>query len=112
MEKQSLPTQEVCGSNPIIVKVLLNILTIKCIEKTKIKKKEAGNGQLKKRLVYLGANSLSVNIWSPFSVQRNALRKTSKKPLTVLVPLGNGTIMSAKPSSVDTRNSFALHCFI
>ena len=50
MEKQSLPTQEVCGSNPIIVKVLLNILTIKCIEKTKIKKKEAGNGQLKNLL--------------------------------------------------------------
>ena len=62
MEKQSLPTQEVCGSNPIIVKVLLNILTIKCIEKTKIKKKEAGNGQLKKREKNGCLNDLEMNL--------------------------------------------------
>ena len=38
--ERSLPTQEVHGSNPVIGK------TLNCFEKTKIKKKEAGQDPL------------------------------------------------------------------
>ena len=47
-----LPISEVCGSNPVIGKKLFIYWTFVfcqlCIEKTKIKKKEAGNGPFKK----------------------------------------------------------------
>ena len=43
--EQSLLLPEVCGSNPVIGEFLLiSLFTVNCIEKTKIKKKEAGNG--------------------------------------------------------------------
>ena len=35
---------EVCGSNPVIGKIYIEHFTVNCIEKTKIKKKETGNG--------------------------------------------------------------------
>ena len=42
-----LPIPEVRGSNPVIGEFLSeHLFTVNCIEKTKIKKKEAGNGQL------------------------------------------------------------------
>ena len=44
-------TPEVCSLSPVIGNLhIANILTINCIEKTKIKKKEAGNGLFKKNL--------------------------------------------------------------
>ena len=42
----SLPIPEVRGSNPVIVKALLRTYLLLTIEKTQLKKKEAGNGQL------------------------------------------------------------------
>ena len=51
--KQSLPTSEVRGSNPVIGKLLyraFNCLpTVNCIEKTKIKKKRPGMVLFKKK---------------------------------------------------------------
>ena len=41
-----LPIPEVHGSNPVIGKNLYLTITVNCIEKSKIKKKEAGNGPL------------------------------------------------------------------
>ena len=53
LEEQSLPTPEVCGSNPVIRKLLyqtLNCLpTVNCIEKTKINQKRPRMAHLKKR---------------------------------------------------------------
>ena len=44
---RSLPSPEIRGSNPVIGKILsTNLSTNSIIEKTKIKKKEAGNGHL------------------------------------------------------------------
>ena len=47
--ERSLPTPEIRGSNPVIGKLLYRtfncLSTVNCIEKTKIKKKEAGNFQ-------------------------------------------------------------------
>ena len=41
-----LPVSEICGSNAVISKFYLPPTVLKnCIEKTKIKKKEAGKGQ-------------------------------------------------------------------
>ena len=48
--EQSLPTPEVRGSNKAIGKNLCWTFTVNCIEKTKIKKKEAGNGPFFKKL--------------------------------------------------------------
>ena len=44
--EQPLPIPEVRGSNPLIGKNLNieHLFTVNCIEKTKIKEKEAGNG--------------------------------------------------------------------
>ena len=43
----SLPILKVHGSNPVIGKIYIeHLFTISCIEKTKINKKEAGNGPL------------------------------------------------------------------
>ena len=43
--EQSLAIPEVRGSNPVIGKIYIeHLFTVNCIEKTKIKKKEAGNG--------------------------------------------------------------------
>ena len=46
MVEQSLPTPEVCSSNPVIGNLLYRIFnclpTVNCIEKTKIKKKTPG----------------------------------------------------------------------
>ena len=39
-----LPIPEVHGSNPVIGKIFQHLFTVNCIEKTKIKKKGAGNG--------------------------------------------------------------------
>ena len=51
--EQLLPIPEVHGSNPVIGKTLYIYRTFVycqlCIEKTKIKKKEAGNGPFKKK---------------------------------------------------------------
>ena len=45
-----LPIPEVRGSNPVIGKFNEHSLTVNCIEKTKIKIKEAGNGPFFKKL--------------------------------------------------------------
>ena len=42
--ERSLPTPEVHGSNPVIGKKIHLMFSVNCIEKTKIKKKEAGIG--------------------------------------------------------------------
>ena len=43
--EQSLAIPEVRGSNPVIGKIYIeHLFPVNCIEKTKIKKKEAGNG--------------------------------------------------------------------
>ena len=49
--ERPLQIPEVCGSNQVIGKNLHieNLFTVNCIEKTKIKEKEAGNGPLKSR---------------------------------------------------------------
>ena len=59
--KQLLPSPEVCGSNPVIAKVLywtFNCLpTVNCIEKMKIKKEGPGMAHfLKKECVPLFAH--------------------------------------------------------
>ena len=53
---ERLPTTpEVRGSNPDSGKLFSKLLfTVNCVEKTKIKKKEAGNGPFKKSFQYLG----------------------------------------------------------
>ena len=50
LDEQSLPTPEVCGSNPVIGKIYIRYLfvSVNCIEKTKIKK-ETGNGPFLKK---------------------------------------------------------------
>ena len=48
--EQLFPIPEVRGSNPVISKKLYWIFTVNCIQKTKIKKKEAGNGPFIKSL--------------------------------------------------------------
>ena len=45
----SLPTPEVHGLNPVIDEQNIHIIIINCIKKTKIKKKEAENGQFFKK---------------------------------------------------------------
>ena len=45
LAERSLPVPYLRGSNPVIGKKLF---PVNCIEKTKIKEKEAGNGQFKK----------------------------------------------------------------
>ena len=47
--ERSLPIPEVRGLNAVIGK---NLFTVNCIQNTKIKKKEAGNGPLKSTLIY------------------------------------------------------------
>ena len=48
LERWLLPTPEVHGSNPAIAKNYIeNCFNFNCTEKTKIKKKEAGNDPLK-----------------------------------------------------------------
>ena len=43
--ERSLPTPEVCGSNPATaIFYIKHLFPVNCIEKTKIKKKETGNG--------------------------------------------------------------------
>ena len=53
--ERSLPIPDVHGSNLAIVKNLNieHLFTVNCIEKTKIKEKEAGNGPFLKTLVIL-----------------------------------------------------------
>ena len=48
----SLPTPDVHGSNPVMIKF---ICSINCIEKTKIKKKEkeAGKGPIFKKITFV-----------------------------------------------------------
>ena len=46
--EQSLPTAEIHGLNPVIAKFITLNCSKNYIEKTKIKKKEAGNGPFKK----------------------------------------------------------------
>ena len=40
--ERSLPIPEGRGSNPVIGKILYQILTVNCIEKTKLKKRRPG----------------------------------------------------------------------
>ena len=54
----SLPIPEVRGSNPVIGKHLNRTFTVNCIEKTKIKEKEAGNGPFLKDMSSLGIGSI------------------------------------------------------
>ena len=49
LEEWSLPTLEVCGSNPVIGKMYMEHLGT--VNGLKEKKKEAGNGPFYKRLV-------------------------------------------------------------
>ena len=60
--EQSLPIPEVRGSNPVIGKKLFTYLTFVCcqlcIEKTKIREKEAGNGPFLKKVI-ISPKSLS-----------------------------------------------------
>ena len=53
--EQALPIPEVHGSNLVIGKKLYieHLFTVNCIEKTKIKEKEAGNGPFKKIIALL-----------------------------------------------------------
>ena len=44
-----LPTTEVRSSNPVIGNIYIEYLLVNCIEKTKIKKKEAWNDPVNKR---------------------------------------------------------------
>ena len=48
--ERSLSIPEVRGSNPVISKIYIGqLFTVKCIETTKIKKKEAGNSAFEKK---------------------------------------------------------------
>ena len=62
-----LPTPEVRGSNPVIGKklYLYHLFTVNCIEKTKIKKNESGNGPFAKTV---GNISVQMDQW--FNVRR------------------------------------------
>ena len=52
---------EVHGSNPVIGQIYIeHLFTVNCIKKTKIKKKEAGNGPLKTLQVKGGSPGLVV----------------------------------------------------
>ena len=59
--ERSLPTPEVRGSNPVIGKF---ICTINCIEKTKIKKKEAGKAQFLTSRYNFWLKSAECNLYS------------------------------------------------
>ena len=52
--EQSLPIPEVRGSNPVSGEIFYWTFTVNCFEKTKIKKKEAGNGRFFKNVWWLG----------------------------------------------------------
>ena len=41
---EKLPTAEVHGSNPVIIKLYIKLYTVNCIEKAKNKVNVAGNG--------------------------------------------------------------------
>ena len=50
--ERSLPIPEVCGLNPVIGKIYLNIehlFTVNCVLKRQNKEKEAGNGPFFKK---------------------------------------------------------------
>ena len=55
--ERSLPIPEVRGSNPVIGKIYWTFFTVNCIEKTKIKKKEARNGPFLKTFLQVTKNS-------------------------------------------------------
>ena len=49
--ERSLPLQEVCSSNPVIGKKYIeHLITVNCVEKTKMKKKRPGLALFKKIL--------------------------------------------------------------
>ena len=49
LKERSLALPDVRGSNPVIRKIYIeHLFPVNCIEKTKIKKKEAGNGHFSK----------------------------------------------------------------
>ena len=60
-----LPIPEVRGLNPVIGKKLCieHLFTVNCIEKTKIKEKEAWNGPFKKIIAF--AAFLALIVFSP-----------------------------------------------
>ena len=66
-EKRSLLTTEIISSNPVINKIYIeHLFTVNCIENTKIKKKEAGNGPFKKmnwHNLFLHRKSLHKCFW-------------------------------------------------
>ena len=49
--EQSLPTAEILGSNPVIVKIYIECLLSAVLKRKKVKKKEAGNGPFFKKTV-------------------------------------------------------------
>ena len=62
-----LPTQEVCSSNPVISKISKHIfLTVNCIEKMNVKKKEAGSAQFNKTEIHSNPQ-LKISIDSNFN---------------------------------------------
>ena len=60
--ERSPPTPEIRSSYPVIGKTFIeHLLTVNCVEKTKIKKKEAGNSPLKKVEIFTLRNAC---LWS------------------------------------------------
>ena len=53
LAKRLLPTPEVRGSNPVIGEFYSTLLTVNCIEKTKIKKKRPGMAHFKEHKISL-----------------------------------------------------------
>ena len=66
-----LPILEVHCSNPVIGKIFIEHFTVNCIEKTKIKEKEAGNDHLKNILEKLIC-SLTPRYWPSTKICGNA----------------------------------------
>ena len=65
--EQSFPTPEVCGSNPVISKILYWTFTVNYIEKMK-KREETGNGPFLKKLQTINATKL-LSATNAFSLQ-------------------------------------------
>ena len=92
--ERSLPIPEVRGSNPVIGKIYLYwtfVYCQLCIEKTKIKKKEAGFG-----IGYKLTSVLKLPFWAVFELGRTYLteillnyftRSTNQYPNLVFIPL-------------------------
>ena len=75
----SLPSPEVHSLNPVIVKILFRMLTVNCIEKTKIKKMSPGLAQF---LTFLDGQNHVVLLFSFFTrsyfLKRNILNERTR----------------------------------